>query len=319
LIKNKTILEQIISNWSAKALSLAAAIMLFLFHNFSSLSERFLSVELNAVFADGYTTAQPYPRRVRVEIRGTDRSLAAAGEEDIEAVVDFSRFKEEGVHTTPISITKKGALEGIDTIEILVEPLELTLPLEKKVRKRVSVVPVFKGIPSPGFRMDQYSLSPSRVDMEGPGGVVQHIQSVTTEDIDLSGKREPFSARVRLVNDNPLLTFPDGGVIDFRGQILESLDMKTFEEIPITLEGVAQGLAVRSDGRKGWIIVQGGLNNLDGVKKEDLTLVADCSGITEPGPHVAPVRPIVPPGLTVVQYDPVSVYVTVRKDVARYR
>jgi hypothetical protein len=313
LTANKSFLEQVLSNWPAKALSLAAAIMLFILHNFSSLSERYISVELHAVFAEGLTAAQPYPHRVRVEIRGNDRILTAATEEDIEAVADFSRFSGEGVYTTPITIQMRGVLEGVDAIEIQVDPLELTLPVEKKVRKRVDVIPVFKGLPATGYRLDQYAVTPAGVDLEGPWGIIQSIQSVSTEDIDLSGKRETFSARVRLINENSLLTFPGGDTVDFRGQILESVAMKTFADIDIAAQGLRGDWSFAAAPPVGWITLQGGQLALETQRREWIQLVVECGGIAEPGLYSLPVKAVIPSGLTVVQFDPPSVSVEIRR------
>jgi YbbR domain-containing protein len=286
--------------------------MLFIFHNFSSLSERFISVELHAVFADGLTAAQPYPHRVRVEIRGNDRSLSAAAEEDINAVADFSRFTEEGVYTTPVTIQKRGVLDGLDTIEIRVDPLEITLPVEKKLRKRVGVVPVFKGLPATGYRLEQYSVNPSGVDLEGPSGIVRTINSISTEDIDLSGKRESFSDRVRLVNENSLLAFPGGDTVDFRAQVLETMELKTVDGIAITLQGLSPDLYLNGEAPEGWITVQGGQASIE-TQREKIQLVVNCTDLSDPGTYTLPVKAVVPQGLTVAQFSPDHVTLVVQR------
>jgi YbbR domain-containing protein len=313
LTKSKSLFAQLISNWPAKALSLAAAILLFIFHNFSTLSERFISVELTAAFADGLTAAQPYPRRVRVEVRGNDRSLSAVTEEDISAIADFSRFDTEGVYTTPVTIQKKGVLDGLDTIEIGVDPLEITLPVQKKVRKRVEVTPVFKGLPAAGFRLDQYTVNPTGIDLEGPQGIVQTINSISTEDIDLSNKRDSFTLRASLVNVHPLLTFPGGNTVDFRGQIMEALELRTFENIPVTLQGFSSRLTLEEEAPIGWLTIQGGPSALEAAKMEKLQLVIDCAGLTENGVYNLPVKPLIPSGLNVLQFGPDSVTLVIQR------
>jgi YbbR domain-containing protein len=313
LTKNKSFLDGLVSNWPAKALSLVAAIMLFIFNNFSSLSERFISVELHTVFADELTAAQPYPRRVRVEIRGNDRSLSAATEEDIRAIADFSRFTAEGVYTTPVTIQKRGVLSDLDAIEIRVDPLEITLPVEKKVRKRVSVVPVFKGLPATGYRLERYTVDPPGVDLEGPAGIVQSINSISTEDIDLSGKRGNFNARIRLVSENPLLMVPGGDTVDFSGQILEAAEMRTFEDIPVTLQGLSQSFLLDAEPPHGWITIQGGQSLFERFEKKELELVVNCAGLSEPGIYNLTVRPVVPQGMAIAQFSPDHIALVIQR------
>lgn len=314
MTKNKSFLEGLVSNWPAKALSLVAAILLFIFNNFSSLPERFISVELHAVFADGITAAQPYPRRVRVEIRGNDRSLAAASEEDILAVADFSRFTAEGVYTTPVTIQKRGVLDGLDAIEIQVDPLEITLPLEEKIRKRVDVIPVFQGLPATGYRLEQYTVNPPGVDLEGPRGIIQALDSISTESIDLSGKQDTFTVRVRLMNENSLLTIPGVDTVDFRGQILEAMELRTFHNIPLTLHGLAPDLELSGEPPEGWITLQGGQILFESFTKEKAQLIVNCPAVSEPGIYNLPVRPVVPQGMTVAQFGPDTVAFFIRRD-----
>ena len=220
--KSKSILGAIVSNWQAKALSLLAAVILFAFHNFSAVSERFISVDLKTVFAEGLCSAEPYPHRIQVEIRGKDRNFAAATEVDIEAVADFSHFTETGLSTTPVTIIKRGVLEEADGVEVEAAPKEITLLLETKTRKRVNVVPVFRGAPAAGYSLGQYSVNPSEIDVEGPLSAVAALSSISTEEINLSGRREAFNLRVRLAKASPLFAFPGGDTADIHGQILET-------------------------------------------------------------------------------------------------
>ena len=310
---NRSFPGAIISNWRIKALSLLAAIMLFIFNSFSGLSERFISVELHTTFAEGMTSAQPYPRRVRVEIRGKDRSLAAATEEDIEAFADFSRFTEAGLSTTPVAIRKRGVLEGVDAIEIQVEPLEITLPIETKIRKRTEVIPVFKGLPATGYRLGQYSVNPAGVDVEGPLSIVQTVNSVSSEDIDLADKREAFTLRVRLVKENPLLTFPGGDTVDFRAQIQEASEQRTFDGIGLTLQGLSPLLRLSGETPEGWITVQGGQSFFEAQKKEDFQLVVSCISVVEVGTHILPVKPVIPQGLSVLQFSPAQLTLVIHR------
>ena len=310
--RNKPLLERIVSNWPAKALSLAAAVMLFLFHNFATLSVRYLSVDLEARFADGFTSAQQYPRKVRVVVRGRENNLSTVIEGDIEAVADFSRFFSEGVYKTPIIVSKRGNLERVDPLEIRVEPLELNLRIERKARKSVEVVPNFKGFPAPGYELEQYFVNPSRIDVEGPAGLVQNITSTTTEDIDLTGKTGNFTLRARLVRENPLFVFPGGDIVDFRGQIKESTILKSFDTADIVALDLRPDLRIDNPLPRGTLRVQGGQLLLEDLRPDRVRLIVDCSGITLPGIYTLPVKTDLPQGIMVLNYTPVQVTLEIR-------
>jgi len=313
LRKNRAPLpERILANWPAKALSLAAAIMLFLFHNFSTLAERRLSVDLNVRFSDGLTAAQTYPRKVWVTVRGPEQSISAAQAADLEATADFSRFTVEGIHKAPVLVRKKGALETMDPLEIHVEPMELALTLERKGRKLVDVIPSFKGAPSADYGLGNYVLTPDKVEVVGPLSEIDDIFSVETEEIELSGKREDFTVKVKLKKGHPLMAFSNGDVVEFRGQIMETLMTKMLGDRSIRVRGLPPNLRLSDALPPGSLWIQGGRAALDILRPEQVGLVVDCSGIALPGVYTLPVRSEAPPGILVTRFDPVQVTLDVR-------
>jgi YbbR domain-containing protein len=291
---------------------LAAAIMLFLFHNFATLSERVITVSLETRFADGYTAGQRYPQKVRVIVRGKEKSLGPISEADIEAVADFSRYIEEGPQKVPVIVSKKGTLEELNPLEIRVEPLEIGVRIERKIRKRVEVAPNLKGFPLSGFSLAQYFVNPAFVDVDGPRGLVDALGSVLTADIDLSGKRESFSSRVRLVRDDPLLLFPGGDMVEFRGIIEEEIILKTIEAVGIIALDLRGDFRIDGALENGSLRVQGGRVLLENLRPDQIRLAVDCSGISAPGVYTLPVKTDVPPGIMVLKYEPVLVTLDVR-------
>ncbi len=308
-MKNRSIVDRLVSNWPVKALSLAAAIILFLFHNYTTLSEKFVTVPLTVRFADGYTAGQSYPRKVRVVLRGQEKTLVGVQEEDIEARVDFSRRASEGTFKAPIVVRKKGTLDTADTLEISVEPLEITMKIERKARKSVEVVPGLRGFPAGGFGIEQYFVNPPKIEIEGPKSRLDKISSIPTDEIDLSGKKESFATRVKLMHDDVLVSFPTGDVVEFRAVIEEAVVMKTFDPVQLEPSSLAPELVSAEPLPAGTLRVQGGQIFIENLKPELIKLVVDFSGISAPGAYSLPVKSVVPPGLLVVKYEPTQVVV----------
>jgi len=303
-LKSKPFLERLVSQWPAKALSLVAAILLFLFHNYSSLAERFVNIPLKVVFAEGFTAAQPYPRRVRVTVRGRDQNLSDFSENDIEAIVDFSQFNKEGTYRAPVQIKRKRVVEDPNLMEFRVEPVEVMISIERKVQKRVEVIPTFKGTLLSGYELSQYYVSPSLITVEGPASKIKNLSSVPTEEIDLTGKKGDFITEVRLLRNDPLLFFPAGDIVEFRGFVQETTILKTFEEVNIVVLDLRPDLRLTKDLPKGTIRVQGGQSLLDTIESGQVRLVVDCRGIVGPGTYTMPTRTDIPSGLLVLRYEP---------------
>ncbi len=296
-------------NWPIKIISLAAAILLFFFNNISRLEERFFSVPLTLRLNDNYVPASPYPNNIRVRLRGEEEAIFTILEEDIEAYADFSRFDREGEFKAPIEVEKKGSALDIEPLEIKVEPLEVTLILEEKLIKSAEVAPTLTGYLPTGYELGQYFLTPSYVEIEGPRSVVESLDSIMTEEIDLSGKTEDFSVRVRLVKPDPFIRIPGGEVVEFSALVEESIVLKTFEELGIITLDLLSELRPAEPLPSGSIRVQGTQTLLESVTGEDIRLTVDCSSITVPGTYTLSVRPDVPMGFLILRYEPTELQI----------
>ena len=315
-MKNNSLIDRLLKNWPVKVLALAAAVLLFFFNQLSRLEVRYFSVPLQIELPAGYVPAAAYPSKVRVTLRGESNAIFRVLEEDVQAYADFSSHHSEGIFQAPIKIRKRGTALSINPLEISVEPLTVTVNLERKVTKSVEVVPSLKGFPPPGYQLTKYSLKPSTVEVVGPRTHIDKLKSISTEDIDLTGRVADFTVQVRLALNDPLLHLPGGNVVEFRGIIQESVVLQTFDKVNVVVANLPPGLTVRGQLPTGTLRVQGKQVDLDAIRPEQLRLVIDASGITRPGTYTLPARPDLPPGILVLRYDPSRVTITVTRSTA---
>jgi hypothetical protein len=310
-LRSSDFFSRLLSNWPAKVVALAAAVLLVVFNDVARLEERFFSVPLELVLDEGYVPGSPYPANVRVRLRGNSDGVFQVLEEDVRAYVDLSEHQSEGVYKGPVEIERQGTALEVDPLEIRVEPLEVTVALERKINKSLEVRPTLNGFPPSGYQLSQFRLTPSTVEVEGPRSEVEDLTHVVTEDIELAGRREDFSVRVRLVRPDPLVAFPGGDVVEFRGVIEESVILHTFEEVGIVYLDLPEDLRIVSSPTEGSIRVQGKQLDIEAAAPEDVRLVADGSVVTGAGTYVLTVRPEIPRGLLVLRYEPTQAEVQV--------
>lgn len=303
-MKPSAFFRKLLKNWPAKILSLVAAIFLFLFYTVNSLEERFFTVPLKLYISDGYVVAGPYPRSVRVTLRGESETIYRILEEDIEVFADFTDHNSEGQFRASVDFLRRGSAEEAGSLEITVEPRELTLEVEKNLRKSVKVLPTMTGYPEKGFELAQYFINPSTVDVEGPRSRVENLETVLTETVDLSGRSSDFTFRARLNIDDPYINFPGGGAVEFLGIVREAIITKNFTDIGMVSFDLDPGLKLVDPPQAGTIRLQGAQLNVGALEPEDLFLSIDCSRITEPGLHVVSPRPEVPPGVSILDWTP---------------
>lgn len=307
----KSNLKRLLRNWPAKVLSFVAALMLLVFHNITSLEERFFSVPLELRLSETLVPASNYPRQVRVRLRGDSEEVFRVVEENIVAFADFSEHTDEGEYRTAVRIAETEATARIDPLEISVEPQEISVVLEEKLVRSIEVEPALSGFPPSGFELTNYQMNPSTVQVEGPESIVGSLPELTTEEIDLAGKRDDFSERVRIVRPDPLILFPGGNVVEFRGFIEESVVLNTFEPVEVIVLGLAPELELASSLPNGLVRVQATQRALDESTATDVQLTVDASTLGEPGSYELRVVPQVPQGFVVLRYEPSTVQISV--------
>ncbi len=311
-MKTRQLFERITANWPAKILSIVAAILLFLFYRISTLQERFISVPLHVVTNEAFVPTTTIPDSVRVTLRGKADTIFLVHEEDINSYVDLSVYKNAGVYRVPVKITRKGATANAD-VEIKVDPLELTVTLQKKVTKMVKVTANIRGFPAKGYELGQYFLSPDQVQIVGPQSRVDPIESLKTDVVDLNGKSQDFTQRVGLSLPDPTVKVAGNEMVEFHGVIQKVIVVKTIAPVDIVALDLEPSLHMQLDSTSGQIQVQGSQLDLENLRQGDATLDVECSGITRPGVYTLETRPSVPRGLVVLSYAPEKVTLTVTR------
>ncbi len=299
-------------NWPAKIISVAAAVVLFLFYRATSLEERFFSVPLNIIINESYAVASSVPSSVKVTLRGSEESIFLILENDIEVYADFSDHSSEGQFREPLKFVKTGSAQNIEELEIRLEPADLMLELERKISRSVKIQPQLTGYPEKGYELDQYLLSTDEVIVEGPESHIEQLAFIPTEDINLDGLNEDFYVRTRFDIQDPYLSFPSGDTVGFQGVITEIVIIKTFEDIGLIYIDLPPDLDVKTPDVKGSIKAQGKQLMFESTATDDFSLIADCSDIAGPGEHEVDVMPIVPAGTAVLRYTPDKVTVVVQ-------
>ena len=306
-----TLLRRFFRNWPAKVMSFAAAVLLLVFHDVTRLEERFISVPLEVRMSSELVPASTYPRQARVRLRGEADQIFSILEEDIVAYVDLSAYDDEGEYRVPVELERSRSAEQGDTLEMEVEPSSIAITLEGKLLKSVEVVPGTSGFPPSGYEMTQLLMTPSSVEIEGPRSKVEGLTQVRTEDIDISGKRESFTERLRLVRPDPLVSFPGGDIVEMRGIVEEAVVLTTFEPVTVLVTGLDERFRLAQSLPDGSIRVQARQLDVEQTQPEDVQLLIDAGSIQSPGTVRLPVRPVVPEGFVILRYEPTSLLLIV--------
>jgi hypothetical protein len=308
----RKIILSLAENWPAKVLSIALALILFVFHEMSTLTTRTiiipLTVETNSALAPG----SAYPRSVRVRLRGESEGVKSILDSDVEAYLDFSRHESEGQYRAPVQIRRKGSALVPEPLEITVNPLEVSVNLDKRINKTIPLAASIQGNAADGFELVSYSVSPDEITVSGPLRIMEAINDIKTDPIDLEGRKSDFNVMVNIANPNPLLLSIRGDAYaEFRCVIRPSVPVRNIDGIAIDITGLGPYLESDLGGRTGSVRLEAIQSLLDNFSVQTGFLSVDCSGITEPGTYTLPVKVDLPDGFILIRRDPEEVGVII--------
>ena len=306
----KKILIKAVENWPAKVLSVALALVLFVFNRMNTLAMRPLSVPLNIETSTGLIPASTYPPNIRVNLRGEDAGIKSILDNDIEAYVDLTRHETEGWYRAPVQVRKKASALNVEPLEITVNPIEISVQLDRRTSKTLPLAAVLRGKTAAGFDLVSHTTVPAEIVVSGPADAMESLTGLQTEPVDLDGRNSDFRVMVNIVRPNEFFVFRDGGMAEFRGQVRQSVAVRNFDGIPIVVRGLNVLFTVDLGGRSGSVRLEGNPGRLDAFEPPAGFLSIDCSGLA-PGRHLLSVNVDIPPGFSLIRREPEILNITI--------
>jgi hypothetical protein len=302
-MKPEKLASRLFAEWPAKVLSLAAALLLTLFFNLTRLEQRTISIPLAVAFNEQLAPSSQYPRMIKVVLKGERDVIYGIREDEISASLDLAGFKNDGIYRVAIKLEKRGNALTADPLELRPDPQEITIGLEQRVRKKVPVTPSFKGFLESGYELTSFDISPSEVAVSGPAGLIAQTMEVSTDIIELGGKKTDFSVNVRLLKKDSLVDFEDKDSVVFSAKVKRSLNVKDYSGVKIGLKGLSPSLSLSEQ------LPQGNLrlhipDGMEGGVNPDELLSVDLSSFSRPGTYTVDVAVKQPDGVIVETYGP---------------
>ena len=301
---------KLIDNWPAKVLSVALALALVIVYRVNTLSTRILTVPLTVETGHALIPASDFPANVRVTLRGENDDINLVADGDIEAFVDLSRHEFEGWYRSPVQIRRRGTALEVEPLEISVNPLEISVMLDRRINMVLPVITPVQGSVASGFDLVSHSITPAEISVSGPMSVLGDITGVTTSPVALEGRSGDFSVQVSIINPSPLLSM-GGGTAEFSGIVRPAVPVRNIEGIPIMLTELAPGLATDWGGRTGSVRIEGSWDRIEAFSPPLGFLSVDGSAVTGPGIYELPVRISLPAGFTLIRKEPESLTLVV--------
>ena len=187
--------EVIAKNLWLKVASLLLAIILWFFVVMSGHSVIVINVPVKFINMPNEYEMVDTAKTVRLSIEGQERVLKGINQDDISVVVDLETAK---AGKTLYSLSREDIILPKRLIVKNIFPQTVSLVLEERMHKNVSVKPVIVGLPAKGFSVESITITPDKVKIDGPKSRVKRVYSVKTEPLDVTGTVESLHFTVFL-------------------------------------------------------------------------------------------------------------------------
>jgi YbbR domain-containing protein len=187
----------LLDNWPIKLASLALAMTLWFYVTSKGKSELTLSAPLELRnIPQGMAVVGDVPAVIEVRLQGQERALRdISSSKKVLGTVDLSGTKEgeNRLHLSPDDIRRPA---GVAVTHL--SPMEITVRLERLLRRTLRLNAIVQGRPAPGYRLSTVAVKPPKITVEGPAGVIQTFSRLQTMPIDITDLKDRTTVTPRI-------------------------------------------------------------------------------------------------------------------------
>lgn len=203
-----------LEDWGLKLIALVITLGLwFGVTGLSTPTTKRFTIPLNLSISSSAQIVNSPLQEVEIEVSGDKRKVEQINRGDLAASVDLTDIAsgDRVILLSPETVFVP-LPQGVKLVEVA--PSRIAVNLEAVEEKDLEVKTVTVGEPAAGYEVYSSSALPPSVRVRGPLSIVQMLEYVQTDKIDLTGKKDEFTAKqVAVVAPNPkaavLNTFVD--------------------------------------------------------------------------------------------------------------
>ncbi len=190
-------------------------------------------VALNWTVPDGMALVEPPLETVSAEIEGVQAFVRSLKQRQLSMKVDLSEASEGDV-TVALGDLPVIGLPSQLTVRSL-SPSQLRVTLDRRLKRKVGVLPSTVGTVAEGYRLVAVKVSPTRAELSGAASILRAIENVNTEEVDLGGLREDADVVVGLALGKGIT--PAGLAVGFTVHVdVEAVHgTRRFESVPVLI------------------------------------------------------------------------------------
>lgn len=300
-MNTKRLLDKILDKWPAKVICFVIAIFLYFFHQASLIDSKTVVVPLEIIENGIVMHVGSAPTSVSVTVRTGDEIIKTILPSDISASVSLDTLTEKGTYKLPVKITLSEDLMAYDPFEVKLKDETVTIDVDRKSIKYVSIIPSVVGEVAHGYEIESISMSPSTVEISGPESVVNATEQIFTTRLNVNNAETNFSTETSYQQLNKLLTVLDEGPFKAEVTIRPVTMERIFDAVPVEILNLSENLEIKDELPMITLKLSGAMPVLENYIISRHAVQLNLREITEPGTYEIPLRYSVPANLTLVE------------------
>ena len=300
-MNKKHLLDKILDNWPAKVICLIIAIFLYFFHQASLIDSKTFVVPLKINENGMVMHVGNVPESVSVIVRAGDETIKSVLPTDISASVSLDNITKKGTYKLPVKITLSESLMEYDPFEVKIKDDSLTIDVDRKAIKYVPLMPSIVGEVAHGYEIDNISISPSTVEIEGPESIVNATEHIYTTRINVSNAEINFSTETSFQQLNKILTIIDEGPFKAEISVKPKIMERTFDSVPIEVLNLDDKLEISGELPLITLKLSGNMPVLEDYILSKHAVQLNMQEINEPGTYELPLRYVLPANLQLIE------------------
>ncbi len=217
-----------LEDWALKLLALVITFALwFGVTGLSTPTTKRITVPLNFNISNNAEITNSPIQEVDIVISGDKRKIDQINKADLIASLDLTDVAsgDRVVSLTPENVYVQ-LPQGIKLTEVA--PGRIAVSLEVVEEKDIEVKTITIGVTANGFEVYNTTVLPSKIRVRGPASVVKILEYVQTDKVELTGKKDDFTAKqVAVTSSNPKVSVLNT-VVDVFVRIGETRIERTF-------------------------------------------------------------------------------------------
>ena len=310
-------LTKLFDNWVPKIISLLAAALLFYLYNVSKYDTRVLVIPLEYSISDTLALINSLPGTVRVTLKGESNVIYSIPEGDIRAFVNLSVYTMPGTYRVPILIEKKGSALTASFLEYTLYPLDVEVQLDKKITKKIPVVPVFGSEMPENYEIINVQVQPGEVDIVCPAALADAVTKIETEAIVAASQEGVYSYRAKLNSPKETIQILNNQSVMVLWEVKKIIVYKTFQDIPVTARGLSDSFEIAGDIPQVTVKVSGLRHDIESLILESKMVTISLTDIDQPGVYSVAIETKLPSTIRVESILPSNITVRVIKKKAQ--